>query len=163
MRKWNGPHSRYCSETTFVAFIVLSLQWRHNGHDVSNHQPHHCLLNRLLGRRSKKTSKLRVTGLCVGKMIPFDDVIMYIFRNQYISIFDSYSSWVAHLLSSFSLFPPSTHHANQRQVSLWCLLGHCVMWPNYLSNKADQGLSHEVLWSSLHLSYVFNGISWSQS
>ena len=35
-----------------------SLQWRHNGHDgVPNHQPHHCSLNRLFGRRSKKTSK----------------------------------------------------------------------------------------------------------
>ena len=33
----------------------------------SNHQPHHCLLNRLFRRRSKKTSKLRVTGLCAGK------------------------------------------------------------------------------------------------
>ena len=31
-----------------------------------NHQPHDCLLNCLFGRRSKKTSKLRVTGLCVG-------------------------------------------------------------------------------------------------
>ena len=44
-----------------------TLPWRHNGRDsVSNHQPHHCLLNRLFGRRSKKTSKLRVTGLCAG-------------------------------------------------------------------------------------------------
>ena len=44
-----------------------SLRWRHNWCDsVSNHQPHHCLLNRLFRRRSKKTSKLRVTGLCVG-------------------------------------------------------------------------------------------------
>ena len=44
-----------------------SLQWRHNGRDdVSNHQPHDCLLNRLFRRRSKKTSKLRVTGLCAG-------------------------------------------------------------------------------------------------
>ena len=44
----------------------FALQWRHNGHDsVSNHQPHDCLLNRLFRRRSKKTSKLRVTGLCV--------------------------------------------------------------------------------------------------
>ena len=43
------------------------LQWRHNEHDgVSNHQPYDCLLNRLFRRRSKKTSKLRVTGLCVG-------------------------------------------------------------------------------------------------
>ena len=45
----------------------FSLQWRHNGHEsVSNQNPHHCLLNRLFGRRSKKTSKLRVTGLCAG-------------------------------------------------------------------------------------------------
>ena len=45
----------------------IPLQWRHNGHDgVSNHQPHQCLLNRLFGRKSKKTSKLRVTGHCVG-------------------------------------------------------------------------------------------------
>ena len=45
-----------------------SLQGRHNGRDsVSNHQPHYCLLNRLFSRRSKKTSKLRVTGLCGGK------------------------------------------------------------------------------------------------
>ena len=44
-----------------------SLRWRHNGHDcVSNHQRHDCLLNRLFRRRSKKTSKLRVTGLCAG-------------------------------------------------------------------------------------------------
>ena len=70
-----------------------ALWWRHNDHDsVSNHQPHGCLLNRLFRRRSKKTSKLRVTGLCAGKspgpvnslhkgpvtrkMFPFDDVIM---------------------------------------------------------------------------------------
>ena len=44
-----------------------TLQWRHNGHNgISDHQPHDCLFNRLFRRRSKKTSKLRVTGLCVG-------------------------------------------------------------------------------------------------
>ena len=48
------------------ADVIISLQWRHNGRDgVSNHQPHHCLLNRLFRRRSEKSSKLRVTGLCV--------------------------------------------------------------------------------------------------
>ena len=46
---------------------TVPLLWRHNGPDgVSNHQPHDCLLNRLFGHRSKKTLKLRVTGLCVG-------------------------------------------------------------------------------------------------
>ena len=44
-----------------------SSQWRHNGRDsASNHQPHDCLLNRLFSRRSKKTSKFRVNGLCAG-------------------------------------------------------------------------------------------------
>ena len=45
----------------------LPLQWRHNELDgVLSHQPHDCLLNRLCRRRSKKTPKLRVTGLCAG-------------------------------------------------------------------------------------------------
>ena len=75
--------------------FLNTLQWRHNGRDsVSNHQPHDCLLNRLFRRRSNKTSKLRVTGLCVGNspetgefpaqmasnadfFFPFDDVIMH--------------------------------------------------------------------------------------
>ena len=47
---------------------VVPLQWRHNERDgVSNHQRHDCLLNGLLRRRSRETSKLRVTGLCAGK------------------------------------------------------------------------------------------------
>ena len=47
--------------------ICNTLRWRHNGRDsVSTYQPHHCLLNRLLSCRSKKTSKLLVTGLCEG-------------------------------------------------------------------------------------------------
>ena len=57
----------------YVTFKFLSLicdpplHWRHNDHDgVSNHQTHGCLLNRLFRRRSKKTSKLRVAGLCAG-------------------------------------------------------------------------------------------------
>ena len=45
----------------------FSLQWCHYGrNNLSNHQPHHCLLNHLFRRRSKKTSKLRVAGLCEG-------------------------------------------------------------------------------------------------
>ena len=47
--------------------LASTLKWRHNGRDsVSNHQPHDYLLNRLFRRRSKKTSKLRVTGLSAG-------------------------------------------------------------------------------------------------
>ena len=51
----------------FVGGGHHALQWRHNGRErVSNHQPHDCLLNRLFRRRSRKTPKLRVTGLCEG-------------------------------------------------------------------------------------------------
>ena len=47
-------------------FSMRTLQWCHHGRDgVSNHQPHHCLLNRFFCRRSKKTSTLHVTDLCV--------------------------------------------------------------------------------------------------
>ena len=52
-----------CSEQFSITNITL--RWRHNDRDgVWNHQPHDCLLNRLFRRKSKKTSKLRVTGLC---------------------------------------------------------------------------------------------------
>ena len=74
----NKRHRLQCShEAYFVTHIQCkihwgdyssALRWRHNGRDsVSNHQPHDCLLNRLFRRRPKKTPKLRVTGLCVGK------------------------------------------------------------------------------------------------
>ena len=53
--------------TVFCCGLVPTLQWRHNELDsVSKHQLLDCLLNRLFRRRSEKTSKLRVTGLCAG-------------------------------------------------------------------------------------------------
>ena len=86
----------YCS----IYQPTYALRWRHNKRDsVSNHQPHDCLLNSLFRRRSKKTSKLRVTGFCAGnspgpansphkgpvtrKMFPFDDVIMGKYNGAY--------------------------------------------------------------------------------
>ena len=69
------------------------LQWHHNEHErISNQQSRDCLLKHLFRRISKKTSKLRVTGLCEGnspvnsahkgpvtrKMFPVDDVIIKI-------------------------------------------------------------------------------------
>ena len=83
--------------STLDCSFDFPLHWRHNDYDdVSNYQPHGCLLNCLFRRKSKKTSKLRVTGLCVRnspgpvnsphkgpvtrKMFPFDDVIMFVIR-----------------------------------------------------------------------------------
>ena len=103
--KWNCLHfdTFIIGSTESCRNASFQLQWRHNERDgASNHQRLNCLLN-LFGRRSKKTTKLRVTGLCVGnppltgellrgiprwpvnshhkgqvmqKMFPFDDVIM---------------------------------------------------------------------------------------
>ena len=61
------PFWRHCNEQSDLQNACCPLQWRHNGTDsVSNHQPHDCLPNRFFRRRSKKTSKLLVTGLCAG-------------------------------------------------------------------------------------------------
>ena len=96
---WSCIHSLFifmeqeCAYLSSYGSIEFTLHWRHNDYDgVSNRRPRGCLLNRLFRRRSKKTSKLRVTGLCAGnspgpvnsphkwpvtrKMFPFDDVIM---------------------------------------------------------------------------------------
>ena len=52
---------------SYCQALSKTLHWRHNGREcVSNHQPYDCLFNRLFRRRSKKTSKLGVTGLCEG-------------------------------------------------------------------------------------------------
>ena len=84
-----SPSTKYLSEESNVEFVVawfwltyttlnwsplplmtelLSLKWHHNECDVvSNHMSFHCFLICWFRRRSKKTSKLRVTGLCAGK------------------------------------------------------------------------------------------------
>ena len=72
-----------------------ALQWCHNDrHGVSDHRRLDCLLNHLFRHKSKKTSKLRVTGLCEGntpvtggfpsqkasgaEKFPYDNVIAYL-------------------------------------------------------------------------------------
>ena len=77
----------------------LASQWRHNGRgDVSNHQPHKCLRNRLFRRRSKKTSKLSVTGLCAGNSPGTGE-----FPAQMASIAEKFSIWWR-LYVNWSLF-----------------------------------------------------------
>ena len=82
----------YAPSVQHVPHSACTLHWRHNERDsVLNYRRLHCLLNRLFRRRSKKTSKLRVTGLCAGNSAvtgefpaqrasdannPFDDVTM---------------------------------------------------------------------------------------
>ena len=55
-----------CSEPSIHYIDVLM--------SVSNHQPHDCLLNHLFKRRSKKTSELHGTGLCVGNSLVTSEI-----------------------------------------------------------------------------------------
>ena len=119
-------------------FFISSLQWRHNGRDcVSNHQPRHCLLNRLISRRSKKTSKLRVTRLfaklhlwpvnpphkwpVTRKMFPFDDIIMS-------PLYSTCSCKLWSLLHNYIV--TQTNHClwpySGRVIITWTCLGHNV-------------------------------------
>ena len=61
------------------SYYMYALQWRHNGRDgVSNDQPPSRLLNRLFRYRSRKTSKLRITGLCAGNSPVTDEHMLRI-------------------------------------------------------------------------------------
>ena len=63
----------------------LSLHWRHNDRDgVSNHQRLDSLLNPLSGRRSKKTSKPRVTGFLVTPSCPNEAAMQKLVCNNQI-------------------------------------------------------------------------------
>ena len=91
----------------YLLEISHSLRWRHDGLDgISNHQPHHCLLNRLLGWTSKKTSKLRVTGLCAG-----NSPVTGEFPAQMASNAESVSIWWCH--HGLGVLPDFQYSANR--------------------------------------------------
>ena len=69
-----------------------SLQWRHYDRDgISNHRRPDRLPNHLFRRRSKKTSKLIVTGLCEGNPPVTDG-----FSSQRTNNAKNVSTWLRH-------------------------------------------------------------------
>ena len=107
------------------AVFQEALLWRHNGHDgVSNHQPHECLLNRLFRRKSKKTSKLRVTGLCVGNSPGTGE-----FPAQMASNAENVSIWWRHHIFMILI---STMGVEIRLLTHWGRVTHvCVSEPGH--------------------------------
>ena len=118
------PFRRMCLrcrlQNVVEASLKQTLQWCHNERDgVSNHRSLDHLLNRLFRRRSKKTSKLRVSGLCEGnppmtggfpsqrvgdaKMFPFDDVIPMILLTVSCHTNLAVTSFVSPLTGQFTL------------------------------------------------------------
>ena len=150
-----------CQLHRVVKSMPTTLRWRHNGHDsVSNHQPHDCLLNLLFWRRSKKTSKLCVTGLCMGnspgtgefpaQMASYAENVSIWWRHHAHALHDStrymffqsvFPITVLHLDNTFD-FPQNTHHrhpiARARYGCLlwaWSLISvlcvsHCIVVSN---------------------------------
>ena len=59
-----GDFRRYHAHYDIIVMSMTVMLYEHDF--VSNHRRFDCLLNRLFRRRSKKTSKLRVIGLCEG-------------------------------------------------------------------------------------------------
>ena len=138
-----------------IIYVAWALRWRHNERDgVSNHQPHDCLLNRLFRRRSKETSKLRVTGLCeknspvAGEfpaqkatnagMFPFDDVIMATLRDDYCRrrirdtssrSDDNHPNWIHWMRIQLYLDKTNCFHKSYLKCHLLNLLSsHCSQW-----------------------------------
>ena len=109
---------------------AITLQWRHNGrHNVSNHQPHDCLLNRLFRSRSKKTSKLRLTGLCAGNSPGTGE-----FPAQMASNAEDVSIWWR-------------HHEKPEMFCKWSLDCH---GPRHVRYELKQGIKRTVLgWRSV--------------
>ena len=92
-----------------------SLRWRHNDHaGVSNHQPHGCLLNRLFRRKSKKTSKLRVTGLWAGNSPGTGE-----FPAQMASYAENVSIWWRHHVFTGVVFSLACLYSYHSPTMIW--------------------------------------------
>ena len=130
---------------------IIPLLWRHNGHDsVSNHQPHECLLNCLFRRRSKKTSKLRVTGLCVGNSPGTGEFLAQMASNA-----ENVSIWWRHHAASWNvaqgleLSLPSSSAFEKYQNDLtatwnWSIL---KVWTNYSPPPNAKNVNCLISWS----------------
>ena len=162
--------SCFCSNCTNLPLYVLcrrwhTLRWRHNGRDsVYNHQPHDCLLSCLFRRRSKKTSKLRVTGLYVGNSPGTGE-----FPVQMASNAEKVSIWWRH-------HDRLTSRKMANMLNITCYFTTiCVLWisehndlngPNTLYGDAicDQcysnGLDKSCMWEKLFEPCVMSTINW---
>ena len=129
-------------------YRILTLQWRHNGRDgVSNHQGPDCLLNCLFRRRSKKTSKLCVTGLCEG-----NSPVTSEFPAQMASNAENVSIWWRHhgWWINWPLFPTLRSRqdvigTNSFKVFVqvtWCKIGQlkCLLLSTCSADVADTNL-----------------------
>ena len=84
----------------------------------SNHRRLDCLLSRLFRRRSKKTSKLRITGLCEENP-PFDDIMnlvalglfgSYVLQKEHRELLDWPQRTNCQHIEAWTKWPPHSRH-----------------------------------------------------
>ena len=108
-----------------------TLRWRDS---VSNHQPHDCLPSRLFRRRSKKTSKLRVTDLFVGNSLGTGE-----FPAQMASNAENVSIWWRHHETEIGSRdtneqPVCIKHNLSIRVELNIIRNMMAYWANYINS-----------------------------
>ena len=116
------------AETTIQSQVEFTLRWRHNEREnVWNHQPCDCLLNGLFRRRSKKTLKLRVTGICAGNSPGTVE-----FPTQMTSNAENVSIWWRHYEDSCKQWQGTNRHLGVNLIStgdivkLFSLIFECI-------------------------------------
>ena len=175
---------------TFVSFFDIltiltmssntcrTLEWCHNERfGVCNHRRLDSLHNRLFRRRSKKTSKFRVTGLCEGKSTVNGE-----FPAQRVSNAENVSIWWRHHGQSLSWlqdlriwkrfphywpFLRKTHHSQQKRSIIWSVGVFFIVGLNKLLTKQSSCLRHNwfCFWTiprtnnSKFQNSAFNGVS----
>ena len=127
----------------------MALRWRHNGcHSVSNHQPHNCLLNRLFRRKSKKTSKLRVTGLCARNSPGTGE-----FPAQMASYAENVSIWWRHHVGRLLFWGNSTQIIKYQRF-LWDVIAYLCPYFDGGFPEAVTWMSNYFLWCNILCNYL---------
>ena len=128
----------------------FTLQWRHNGCDsVSNHQPNDCLLNRLFRHRSKKTSKLRVTGLCAGNSPGTGELPAQMASNA-----DFFSIWWRHHVLGFGVaYIRDLTECGPLWHSLILYVNNIVVFPA-VTSKVNEAIYKLITWCDDNLIYI---------
>ena len=157
--------------------LRLSLRWRHNGRDgVSNH---HCFLNRLFGRRSKKTSKFRITGHCVGNSPGTGE-----FPAQMASNAENVSIWWRHYVymqiplpagvrvsvcycSALPISPGHVSRNNLRKTPIAPLWGRGMgvfcefeVWPKFYLRSCCAVCNNVLYCSAIYRKSIWNAVWW---
>ena len=119
---------------TGLGWLIYPLLWRHNECDgVSNQRRLDCLLNRLFRHSSRKTSNLRVTGLCAG-----NSPVTYEFLAQRASNAEKVFIWWSHHAIPFTV------------VSLAFVLNVLKFYLFYILSPWEQHLSTPHSLTSIH-------------